>query len=249
MSRKTIITGALVAIVALALLSSVALAGRGSGSGSGMAGRMDRSSCRMNERGMRPSFTSEQTEEMKEIRAGFEKERVELANRLKVLHLEMKDVVEAENPDFGKIEGMIDDAAEMQAQMMKLRLKQHRAIRAILDDDQRVLFDRGIARMLDHGGRGGMRGNMGGKMDCGPMGGPGNMMSGPGCTMGGPGAMRGGPMSADKCVIMMKGDPGEMDGRVMRWQTDDGEEVIEIIKVPGGGDVERRVIIEKIEGE
>ncbi len=93
MSRKTIITAAVVALVALAVLSSVSLAGRTGHPGFGMTKGM--AGCRMGDRGMRPSFTSEQKEEMMEIRAGFEEQRVNFQNRMKVLHVEMKELVGA----------------------------------------------------------------------------------------------------------------------------------------------------------
>ncbi len=205
MSRKTIITAAVVALVALAVLSSVSLAGRSGHPGFSKAGGMGMAECRMSDRGMRPSFTTEQKEEMKEIRAGFEDRRVELQNKLKVLHVEMQELVEADSPDFGKLERMIDDGAELQAQMMKLRLKQHRAIREILDDDQRVLFDRGISRMLARGAHGGMRRGMEcGPAQCGPMGRGGRSGRGSAkCGMMGRGGMMGaGQMGTEREIII-----------------------------------------------
>ncbi len=186
MSRKTIIIGSIAALAALSLLSVAAVARPGGGPSTRRGGGMGMSSCRM-DGGMRPSFTSEQREQMDEIRDGFEDERVELQNKIKVLHLEMKDLVASDNPDFGKLEGMIDDLSKLKADMMKLRLRQHRAMRDILDEDQRVLFDRGIGRMLGHGGRGGMaspgRSGMGA--------GPGRGMRGCRVSDGsGPGGMR-----------------------------------------------------------
>ncbi len=212
MSRKTITTAAVVAVATLALLTTAALAGLGDRRG--QAG----DDCR----GMRPSFTTEQKEEMKEIRESFEDERVGLQNEMKVLHLEMQELAEADSPDFGKLEQMIDEVTELQAQMMKLRLKQHRAVREILDDDQRVLFDRSIAGKLargghgDRGGRAAMRGGMRGGADCGQMGRGGKMSCGP---QGTPGAR------------MFRGDDGEL---------------VEILKRHGGEDGERRIIVKKI---
>ncbi len=255
MSRKTIITGAIAAVVAVALMSSAALAARGNGAGMAMAGGRGTGECRMADRGMRPSFTSEQKEQMEKIRAGFEEQRVELQNRMKVLHVKMQDLAESDNPDFGKLERMIDDAAELRAELTKLKLKQHVAIRAILDDDQRVLFDRGIARTLSHGGRDGMRGGMrgdrmnagtmgrrGGRMNACPMGKPGGMMGANSMDMSG-GRMFRGSAGEDECIIMIKGDPEKM-GDIMNWETDEGE-LIEFLK--GSGDeTERRVIVKKI---
>jgi len=224
MSRKTIITAVVVALATLALLSTVALAGR---PGFAMTGGRGTSECRMGDRGMRPSFTTEQKEEMKEIRAGFEDQRVELQNKLKVLHVEMQELTEADSPDFGKIERMIDDVAELRAQIMKLKLKQHRAIREILDDDQRVLFDRGIARMLArgaHGGRGEMNGGMKG---CSSMGRGGRMGCGPAkCGPKGHGMMGAGAMGMGREMIMCGPDGEEVEGRIIVKKIVDGDEII-----------------------
>jgi len=223
MSRKTIITATVVALVALTALSTVALAGRGERAGFAMTGGKGMAECRMGDRGMRPSFTTEQKEEMEEIRASFEDERVELQNRLKVLHVEMQELTEDDDLDFGKLERMIDEAAELRAQVMKLKLKQHRAIRKILDDDQRVLFDRGITRMLSRGGHGGMRG----AKDCGPMGRGGRRGCGPAkCGSMGHGMMGAGPMGMKREMIICGPDGEEAEGRIIVKKIVDGDEII-----------------------
>ncbi len=155
--------------------------------------------------GAMPAFTEAQQERMQEIRSGFDEERVELVNRIKVMHLEMRDLMTGDNPDFGKLERMIDDISGERAEMMKIRIRQHVAVRKILTDDQKVLFDQGFGRQMGEGmgGHPGMMGGRGG-MNCGPGGG---MMGGRGGMNRGPG---GGMMGRPGGGMPPSGAPGGM---------------------------------------
>ncbi len=177
-SKKRVITVVVLALAGVALIALPAAALRGRAGGMGMAKGM----------GMGPAFTDEQMEKMEKIHDKYNDERAELTNRLKVIMLEAHDVVAGETPDFNAIERRIEEAAEVKVKLAKLRLKMHKEIRPLLDDDQKVLFDRGLGRML-HGGmaghpgmRGGMRGGMGdgmrGSMRGGMRGGMGGGMPG-----------------------------------------------------------------------
>ena len=190
-SRKRVITIAVLALAGIALIALPAAAFRGRAGGMGMAKGMGMAAG--------PAFTDEQLEQMEKIHDRYDDERVELSNRLKVLILEAHDVVAGEAPDFNAIERRIEEVSEVRVKLAKLRLKMHKEIRPLLDDDQKVLFDSGLGRMLHGGmggpgaghpgmmGRGGMRGGMGGGMRDGMRGGAG----GPGA--GHPGMMgRGG---------------------------------------------------------
>jgi Spy/CpxP family protein refolding chaperone len=118
-----------------------------------------------------PQFTVEQQEQMEKIHEKYDDERVELANRLKVIGLEMREIVAADGePDFDAIEAKMEDAAEVRLELAKLRLRIHKEIRPLLTDDQRTLFDARMGRFLTHvgpGGRGGYgmgHGRMGRRM-------------------------------------------------------------------------------------
>jgi hypothetical protein len=168
--------------------------------------------------GMGPAFTQEQLDKIEKIHDKYADQRAEFTNRLKVLRLEGKDLVEADQPDFNAIESKIEEISKVELQLVKLRLTIHKEIRPLLDDDQKTLFDRGIGRLLQgwggrgHGRMGGMhgRGMMGGTHGCGMMGGQGmmgccGMMGGPG-RMGGPGMMGGQGMMHGQGM----GAPGQM---------------------------------------
>ncbi len=118
--------------------------------------------------GFGPEFTTGQTEQIEKIRERLEDERVELTNRVHAMALEVHDVLEADEPDFGALERKIEEMSEVRVELMKLKLKQHKEIRALLDDDQRTLFDRGFAERFGNGLMMGGHG-MGGRGMCGPM--------------------------------------------------------------------------------
>ena len=191
-SKKRVITVVILALAGVALLALPAAAFRGHAGGMGMGKGM----------GMGPSFTDEQMEKMEKIHERYNDERAELTNRLKVIMLEARDAVTEDTPDFDAIERRIDEMVEVKGDLAKLRLRIHKEIRPLLDDDQKVLFDRGLGRML-HGG-------MGGGMGGGPAGHPGmmgrgGMRDGMRGGMGARGGMRGG---------MGGGMGGGMPGRV-----------------------------------
>ncbi len=190
-SKKRVITVVVLALagVALIALPTAAFRGRAGGMEKGM--------------GMGPAFTDEQMEKIEKIHDSYNDERAELTNRLKVIMLEAHDAVADDTPDFDAIERRIDEMMEVKGDLAKLRLRIHKDIRPLLDDDQKVLFDRGLGRMLHGGmaggraghpgmmGRGGMRGGMRGGRG-GPGGGHPGMRGGMGGGMPGHAGMGGG---------------------------------------------------------
>ncbi len=194
-SKKRVITVVVLALagVALIALPTAAFRGHAGGMGQGKGTGM----------GMGPTFTDEQMEKIEKIHDGYNDERAELTNRLKVIMLEAHDAVAEDTPDFDAIERRIDEMVEVKGDLAKLRLKIHKEIRPLLDDDQKVLFDRGLGRML----HGGMGGGMGGGRACHPgMMGRGGMRDG--MRDGMRGGMRGGMHGG-----MSGGMGGGMPGR------------------------------------
>ncbi len=220
MTRKKILIAVVLTIAVAGLIAAPAIAQRvvekrmcvvdgGHGMGHG--------------KGMQPEFTAEQKEQIGTIKAKYEEERVALANRMKAMHIEAKDILEKDPPDFKAIEKKIDEFSKVHTDQAKLRLRQHQEIRALLDDDQKTIFDAGFARKIHgllgggrgHGmGRGGCDGMMGGRMGC-DMGG-GKMGGKMGCGMMG-GRMMGGKMGCDMGGMM--GAPGMK--RIIEIQIDD----------------------------
>lgn len=147
--------------------------------------------------GFGPQFTLEQQEQIQKIHERHNDERTELANRLRVMALEMQEIAGSDEPDFKAIEKKMEDMAAVRLDMAKIRLRIHQEIRPLLDDDQRTLFDRGFGHRLGRGGlggdwhpggRGGMRGHCragrAGAMNRGPARGQRPMRGGMGTGMG-----------------------------------------------------------------
>ena len=164
-------------------------------------------------RGMGPAFTEEQQEQIEKIHDSYADERAELTNRLKVIMVEAHDVDSDDAPDYKAIERNIEEAAEVRVKLAKLRLQVHKEIRPLLDDDQKVLFDRGLATKLHSSGGPGSPGMMGRR---------GGM--GRGGAMGRDGAMRGSgvicrPGAGGTTVRRIIGGPGAMarEGEMTPW--------------------------------
>lgn len=172
-SRRAAIIAVLV-LTGIALVAVPAAARRGRAGGwSGGQGR-----------GMGPMFTEEQQDQIQDIHEKYADRQAELTNRLKVIMVDAKDSVGEGDPDWNAIERRMEEVADVRLELAKLRLDIHKEIRPLLDDDQKLLFDRGLGMMM-HGGRGGcgMMGRGGMKGGMGPMGG-GGPMGGPGMTGG-----------------------------------------------------------------
>lgn len=173
MKRSKVILVVLIALFAVAVVAAPALARRGGGRRAHPRG------------GMMPQFTAEQQERIEGIHEKYNDERAELTNRAKVLALELQDLVGDGEPDFDGIEDKLAEITKIRLDLMKLRLRIHKEVRPLLDEDQRTLFDRGLARLVGRGGAGGRGGMMGrGALQgmC-PMGGDGRM-AGQGRAMG-----------------------------------------------------------------
>jgi Spy/CpxP family protein refolding chaperone len=182
MKRSKVILVVLIALFAVGTVAAPALARRGEGRRGHPRG------------GMMPEFSAEQQEQIEAIHEKYSDERAELVNRGKVLRLELQDLVGDGEPDFDGIEGKLEEISRVRLDLMKLRLRIHKEVRPLLDEDQRTLFDHGLAGLVGRGGRGGQcgmtgrgpgrgvhpRGEMLGRMGRHPMAGRGQM----GCPHG-----------------------------------------------------------------
>ncbi len=187
--KKKLVMIMVLSLIGLSLVTVPAMAMRGRAAGRCTPGMG---------RGMGPAFTEEQQEQVKKIHEKYADSRAELTNRLKVIALEADEAIGDGEPDYDAIENRIEETSKIKVELAKLRLRIHKEIRPLLDDDQKVLFDHGLRGGM-RGGRGGHPGMMGRRsMGGGMMGG--RMMGGPG---GHPGMM-GHPGTGGG----MMGDPG-----------------------------------------
>lgn len=86
-------------------------------------------------------FTEEQQEKLKELRLESTKEIQPLHNELNELRAKQRTLTTAEKADMKAIDNNIEKMADVQAQIQKVRAKEHQEIRAMLSDEQRIKFD------------------------------------------------------------------------------------------------------------
>ncbi|MDX8338084.1 periplasmic heavy metal sensor [Draconibacterium sp. IB214405] len=86
-------------------------------------------------------FTEEQQEKIKELRLESTKQTQPLRNELNELRAKQRTLTTAEKADLNAINKNIDQMADVQAKIQKIRAKQQQEIRSMLNDEQRIKFD------------------------------------------------------------------------------------------------------------
>ncbi len=86
-------------------------------------------------------FTEEQQEKIKALRLESIKEIQPLRNELNELRAKERTLTTAEKADMNAINKNIDQMADVQAKIQKIRAKQQQEIRSMLNDEQRIKFD------------------------------------------------------------------------------------------------------------
>jgi Spy/CpxP family protein refolding chaperone len=86
-------------------------------------------------------FTEEQRETMKTLRLEAAKQVKPLKNELNELNAKQQTLVTADETDFNAINKNIDKMADLKADIQKIMVKQHQAIRSMLSEEQKLKFD------------------------------------------------------------------------------------------------------------
>ena len=128
-----------------------------------------------------PGLTEDQQKKVQAFDLETEKALIPVKAQIEVKAAELKGLALAENPDKGAIDKKIEEIGALRTQIMKKKIQNKLAVRALLTPDQRVQFDRKVLQ----GGRG--------LMECGEEGpgpGMGKFMMMQGMRHGGRGMMR-----------------------------------------------------------
>lgn len=96
------------------------------------------------------SLTEQQKEQIKEITLSSRKETISLQNQLAEKHARIRTLSTGDDYDEQALNKVIDEAAELRAEITKVQLATKHSIRETLTDDQKVLFD---SRMQQAGKR------------------------------------------------------------------------------------------------
>lgn len=86
-------------------------------------------------------LTDEQASKIKEIRLSAKKEILPLKNELGEKKARLKTLSTADKVNMSEINGVIDDITSLKGRMMKIKMKKHQDVRALLTDEQRVMYD------------------------------------------------------------------------------------------------------------
>ncbi len=99
-----------------------------------------------------PDLTDQQKSDIQKIRIKYDKKVLPITNELRESRAHLKTLQTAENPDKAAIDKQIEKIGKLRTDMIKLREEQRQEVRALLTDDQKVVFDTKMARH----GKGGM---------------------------------------------------------------------------------------------
>jgi len=119
------------------------------------------------QRGERMAYLNLTIEQSTQVNALY----VDLAKQLNPLRLDLQEkkiqldrLMIADQPDKSAIMNKADEMSEIRLEMQKLRLGNRMEVRALLDDDQKALFDARTNGKKNH--KKGRRSNGNGRRDC-----------------------------------------------------------------------------------
>ncbi len=150
-------------IAAMGMTMNVSAQGRGQGQNQGQKG--SKGNPEMCKKMMLPDLTEAQTAKIKTLRTEMLKQinPIKAEMREKRAHLQTLSI--AEKVDMAAINKTIDEIGALKTKIMKIHAKFRQDFRALLTDDQRVVFDSKAGGMMGQGmkghGRHGSRGQGG----------------------------------------------------------------------------------------
>jgi len=112
--------------------------------GQGMMGNQN-----MGQRGMGMmglNLSEEQIGKMEEFRTNHLKEMLPIKNEMQEKRAHLRTLTTAENVNQKEIDKAVDEIANLTSKQMKLKIAHQQQMRALLTEDQRVLFDSRIGR-------------------------------------------------------------------------------------------------------
>lgn len=99
-----------------------------------------------------PDLTDEQKDQIKALHTAGQKEMIQSTNKIGELEAKLRTLQTADKPDMKKINSTIDEISVIKTDMAKKRAAHQQAIRSLLTEEQRVVFD-----SRPHGKMGGHR--------------------------------------------------------------------------------------------
>ena len=132
-------------IVSLLMITGLSFAQQGNGYGKSNGKNFHKNNMQMNKGEMMmnriPDITDDQKTKIKAIRTETMKQMLPLKNQMNEIRAQKRTLSTASKVDMKAINKKIDEQTKVKAEMMKLRAKSMQDIRALLTDDQRIVFD------------------------------------------------------------------------------------------------------------
>jgi len=94
-----------------------------------------------------PDLTEEQEAEIEEMRVSHMKEMQEYYNKLNEKRAKLRTLQTKDNPDMDKINSVIEEMGEIRTEKHKARAKHHQEVRSLLNEEQKVYFDKHRMKM------------------------------------------------------------------------------------------------------
>ena len=94
-----------------------------------------------------PDLTEQQKSDIKDLRTAFMKDIQHIKAQMDIKRAELKALQTAEKPDIDAINKKIDEKANLRTQLEKKKAAFRQSVRALLTDDQKVVFDQ---KMMQH---------------------------------------------------------------------------------------------------
>ncbi len=88
-----------------------------------------------------PDLTDEQEQKISDLRTAYVKEMNTYRSDLSIKRAELQKLQTADDADMNKINSKIDEIGKIMTEMSKSKAAHHQKVRALLTDEQRVLFD------------------------------------------------------------------------------------------------------------
>ncbi|MCK5856103.1 MAG: Spy/CpxP family protein refolding chaperone [Bacteroidales bacterium] len=159
--KKTLLSRSLLIIMmiaAMGMTTAVWAQGQGNGKGYGHGQKqgqgMKKGDPAMHMKMMIPDLTVEQAEKIKSLRLEMMKKINPLKAQIKEKRAHLNTLSIVEKPDMKAINKTIDEIGALRIEMMKIHAQMRQDVRAVLTEDQRVIFDSKAGRMMGKGMKG-----------------------------------------------------------------------------------------------
>jgi Spy/CpxP family protein refolding chaperone len=94
-----------------------------------------------------PGLTEEQENQIDELRVPHMKEMKDFYNQLNEKRAKLRTLQTKDNPEMDAIYKVIEEMGAIRTKMHKARAKHHQEIRSILNEEQKIYFDKHRTRM------------------------------------------------------------------------------------------------------